>query len=197
MTFTREQLIEHAKRRLNYSRCGCRVSDSDRALDEALMETALAALESRADADQHIRREVNAGGNTWVQCSNAAFEKAKSDGKHVRELYERPQPAPVVVHIPPEKPHTDGLLADGWNACRAAMLQGKAEPVSQPYTLRGWIPCSERMPAKGQEVLCTDQFENYETALYDTGYIPGPPFFATTAGEFHPTHWMPLPAPPL
>jgi len=80
---------------------------------------------------------------------------------------------------------------------RAAMLQGKAEPVSQPYTLRVWIPCIERMPAKGQEVLCTDQFENYETALYDTGYIPGPPFFATTAGEFHPTHWMPLPAPPL
>ncbi|WP_446030537.1 hypothetical protein [Lelliottia amnigena] len=25
--------------------------------------------------------------------------------------------------------------ADGWNACRAAMLQGKAEPVSHPYTL--------------------------------------------------------------
>lgn len=25
--------------------------------------------------------------------------------------------------------------AVGWNACRAAMLQGKAEPVSQPYTL--------------------------------------------------------------
>ncbi|HBM9260814.1 TPA: DUF551 domain-containing protein, partial [Citrobacter freundii] len=60
----------------------------------------------------------------------------------------------------------------------------------------GWIPVSERMPENGQEVLCTDRFENYETALYDIGYIPGPPFFATTAGEFHPTHWMPLPAAP-
>ncbi|HFT8208091.1 TPA: DUF551 domain-containing protein [Citrobacter freundii] len=37
--------------------------------------------------------------------------------------------------------------------------------------------------------------EHFE-ALYDIGYIPGPPFFATTAGEFHPTHWMPLPAAP-
>lgn len=79
---------------------------------------------------------------------------------------------------------------------RAAMLQG-AEPVSDRDELPdGWVACSERMPKKGQEVLCTDQFENYETALYDTGYIPGPPFFATTAGEFHPTHWMPLPTPP-
>lgn len=60
----------------------------------------------------------------------------------------------------------------GWNACRAAMLQG-AEPVSNRDELPdGWVACSERMPKKGEEVLCTDQFENYETALYDTGYIP-------------------------
>lgn len=81
-----------------------------------------------------------------------------------------------------------------WNACRAAMLQGA--DGNSPVIPDGWVACSERMPKKGQEVLCTDQFENYETALYDTGYIPGPPFFATTAGEFHPTHWMPLPNPP-
>lgn len=77
---------------------------------------------------------------------------------------------------------------------RAAMLQGA--DGNSPVVTDGWVACSERMPKKGQEVLCTDQFENYETALYDTGYIPGPPFFATTAGEFHPTHWMPLPTPP-
>nr|EKX8495173.1 DUF551 domain-containing protein [Citrobacter amalonaticus] len=67
---------------------------------------------------------------------------------------------------------------------------------NSPVIPDGWVACSERMPKKGEEVLCTDKFENYETALYDTGYIPGPPFFATTAGEFHPTHWMPLPAAP-
>lgn len=69
-------------------------------------------------------------------------------------------------------------------------------PALEENIQDGWVACSERMPKKGEEVLCTDQFENYETALYDTGYIPGPPFFATTAGEFHPTHWMPLPAAP-
>lgn len=81
------------------------------------------------------------------------------------------------------------------NGSCAAMLQGA--DGNSPVVPDGWVACSERMPKKGQEVLCTDQFDNYETALYDTGYIPGPPFFATTAGEFHPTHWMPLPTPPL
>ncbi len=59
-------------------------------------------------------------------------------------LYASPQPAPVV---PEEKPMPEAskmhaidavaAIAEvrGWNACRAAMLQGKAEPVSHPYKL--------------------------------------------------------------
>lgn len=74
------------------------------------------------------------------------------------------------------------------------------EPIysapQEPVVPSKWITVSERMPEVGQEVLCVDQFENYEVALYDTAYIPGPPFFSITTGEFHPTHWMPLPAAP-
>lgn len=33
-----------------------------------------------------IVREVNAGGNTWVQCSQQAYERCKSTGEPVREL---------------------------------------------------------------------------------------------------------------
>lgn len=116
-------------------------------------------------------------------------------------------PAPVSVPEPIKRNDEDGWwmykgrrvgggCAEWYNRalddCRAAMLQG-----ADGNSPDGWVACSERMPKEGQEVLCTDQFENYETALYDTGYIPRPPFFATTAGEFHPTHWMPLPSPPL
>lgn len=64
-------------------------------------------------------------------------------------LYAAPQlPQPAVLSVPDEIPKLkDGMgfkyvkdgvryslnYANGWNACRAAML--KAEPVSQPYTL--------------------------------------------------------------
>ncbi|EPO5386980.1 TPA: hypothetical protein I8546_004325 [Raoultella ornithinolytica] len=35
--------------------------------------------------------EVNVGGNTWVQCSEKAYENAKSKGELTRVLYEHPQ----------------------------------------------------------------------------------------------------------
>lgn len=146
MTFTKEDLIEKAREQIAFCRHTKITGEGRTHVNQcsALFEIALAALESRADADQHIRREVNVGGNTWVQCSNAAFEKAKSEGKHVRELYERPQPAPAANTCP--KCGGTGMADSGgvqpWGEpieipcdCSAAMLQGKAEPVSQPYTL--------------------------------------------------------------
>ena len=62
--FTKDQLIEHAKRRLNYSRCGCRISDSDRALDEALIETAIATLECLAATAAPAVQAEQLSGNT-------------------------------------------------------------------------------------------------------------------------------------
>lgn len=55
-----------------------------------LQEHRKAAAEPIA-SDEHVRREVNVGGNTWVQCSKHAYDKAKAEGKIVRELYERSQ----------------------------------------------------------------------------------------------------------
>ncbi|EOC1299302.1 hypothetical protein ACI09I_000889 [Cronobacter dublinensis] len=63
-----------------------------------VMARELLALRERAEPDQHeahIRREVNAGGNTWIQCSKQAFEREKARGALCRVLYESP-PAPVV-----------------------------------------------------------------------------------------------------
>ncbi|PQY52711.1 DUF3850 domain-containing protein [Cronobacter sakazakii] len=65
------------------------------------------ALAEPYQHEAHIRREVNAGGNTWIQCSKQAFEREKARGALCRVLYESP-PAPVV-----------------------------AEHVSQPYNLPG------------------------------------------------------------
>lgn len=88
--------------------------------------------------------------------------------------------------------HLDGVTetyAEGWNACRAAML--KARPVT------GWIKCSERMPGTGQQVLATNRKINvFEVAIFDTGSISGKEYFGTSSGKFVATHWMPLPAAP-
>ena len=137
-------------------------------------------------------------------------------------LYAAP-PVPVIPAALPENDDEDGHDIDylepsevyalgrtaGWNACRAAMLNG-AEPVSQTYKLNelsgnspvtpdGWISCSERMPNDKQYVWCwgksygwteCDTFEGY----YDCSRNK---WWAVTDNGEEPaskvTHWMPLP----
>lgn len=117
--------------------------------------------------------------------------------------YVAPKAAAVVV---PDLCSFDGLDKDskdyetarlvgqveGWNAFRTAMLQGKTEPVSQPYKLpSGWIKCSERLPEKDG---------NY-WAWWSESKRQGPAWFIKSElqAQFQSseiTHWMPLPAAP-
>ena len=94
------------------------------------------------------------------------------------------------------------------NACRDAMLHGKAEPVTTAYKLpEGWIPVSERIPEDdefvyiwprpdfgielhvGQYCECHPKGDGWYAQVYEQNY----------GIEWHPitvTHWMPLPAAP-
>ncbi|ECI0591706.1 DUF551 domain-containing protein [Escherichia coli] len=105
---------------------------------------------------------------------------------------------------------------DGWNACRAAMLQGKSEQPqnaqqnipenipggNSPGIPDGWISCSERMPNDKQYVWCWGK--SYGWTEYDTfeGYYDWSrnKWWAVTDDGEEPaskvTHWMPLPEPP-
>ncbi len=85
---------------------------------------------------------------------------------------------------------------DGWNACRAAMLQAGNSPV----TPDGWISCSERMPEDEQEVIVQNKLGYRYVSYFDeqSGL-----FFDMRGGNqinciehILVTHWMPLPAPP-
>ena len=99
---------------------------------------------------------------------------------------------------------------DGWNACRAAMLQGKSEQPqnaqqnipenipggNSPGIPDGWISCSERMPNE-EDVLvyCSDTKEQMVgfhkgKGLFQFFYMNG------VEGVCEPSHWMPLPEPP-
>ncbi|WP_052697490.1 DUF551 domain-containing protein [Enterobacter asburiae] len=88
--------------------------------------------------------------------------------------------------------------AVGWNACRAAMLQG-AEPV------QGWIPCSDRMPTKNHRVLIFINFnsDTVPPSIHDAQFT-GSTFRRGNAtvnvfpleDGYGVTHWMPLPAAP-
>ena len=118
-------------------------------------------------------------------------------------LYRSATPAPVSVPAAMEMDDDfDSAFehgkAVGWNACRAAILQG-AEPV------QGWIPCSDRMPTKNDRVLIFINFnsDTVPPSIHDAQFT-GSTFRRGNAtvnvfpleDGYGVTHWMPLPAAP-
>ncbi|HIA3288515.1 TPA: DUF551 domain-containing protein [Escherichia coli] len=189
---------------------------------EELARIALASLEAEPVA--YIFKHP-AGKLFW-----ALTDESNKDQSDVIPVYAAP-PVPVVPAALPENDDEDGHDIDyldpsevyalgrtaGWNACRAAMLQGKSEQPqnaqqnipenipggNSPVTPDGWISCSERMPKKNQNVLISVNFDSslVEPLICSARYT-GSTFRRGEAtikpgnGIEQATHWMPLPEPP-
>ncbi|EFO2998646.1 DUF551 domain-containing protein, partial [Escherichia coli] len=155
----------------------------------------------------------------------ALTDESNKDQSDVIPVYAAP-PVPVVPAALPENDDEDGHDIDyldpseayalgrtaGWNACRAAMLQGKSEQPqnaqqnipenipggNSPVTPDGWISCSERMPKKNQNVLISVNFDSdlVEPLICSARYT-GSTFRRGQAtikpgnGIEQATHWMP------
>ena len=64
-----------------------------------------------------------------------------------------------------------------------------------PAQDHGWIPVSERMPEKADEVLCAKEFDGPGDWRRKVGYyLAGK--WTVYGASWTPTHWMPLPAAP-
>lgn len=162
-------------------------------------------LAAEAQEPVGIVRYVNAlGGRTGIHVSLYAINLPEGT-----ELYAAPRPVAVpdvgefniftqaggvkvAVKDGVTKNHLFGM---GWNACRAAMLN--AEPVSQPYTLPQWIPCSERMPEESGRYWCYVEEQNsLGKSHYQWNCSWNGDVWSDKALTGRVTHWMPLPAAP-
>lgn len=116
-----------------------------------LARIALASLEAEAVAVRARWKDEGSGHGDWRYYNIAHRDALMADETRECELIYTAPPAlavPVVPTALPENDDEDGHDIDylepsevyslgrtaGWNACRAAILQG-AEPVSNPYTL--------------------------------------------------------------
>lgn len=205
-TFTKEQLISHARESVSYlenlkgrvSKEGadCKVVLEMVERDLELARIALASLEAKPIGAFHIAEQQVEGTSDYLKDGEWPIDNG------IIEVYAAP-PVPVV---PEEKPMPNPLsmyavdavaaIAEvrGWNACRAAILQSQDRGIKD-----GWISCSERMPDDGQHViiLCDGAFVLY--AQYRDGEFfdvvrDGDEFFETQSRNV--THWMQLPEPP-
>ena len=143
--------------------------------------------------------------NDWRDVERAQYDDHAAHGSPVRVVYTA-LPAPVVPEemTPQQASRSYGGevrgYREGWNACRAAMLQG-SQPVSNRDELPdGWIKCSERMPEDEQEVLTINGmghrfvsfFDEHSGLFFDRLDVAG----AFCTEHILVTHWMPLPAAP-
>ncbi|WP_430750859.1 DUF551 domain-containing protein [Escherichia coli] len=137
--------------------------------DLKLARIALASLEAKPIGAFHIAEQQVDGTSDYIKDGEWPIDNG------IIEVYAAP-PVPVVPAALPENDDEDGHDIDylepsevyalgrtaGWNACRAAMLQGKSEQPqnaqqnipenipggNSPVTPDGWISCSEQMPEK-------------------------------------------------
>ncbi|KEM94967.1 hypothetical protein AC71_0243, partial [Escherichia coli 2-222-05_S4_C1] len=187
-------------------------------IERRAYEIALASLEAEPIGAFHIAEQQVDGTSDYIKDGEWPIDNG------IIEVYAAP-PVPVVPAALPENDDEDGHDIDylepsevyalgrtaGWNACRAAMLQGKSEQPqnaqqnipenipggNSPVTPDGWISCSDRMPNE-EDVLvyCSDTKEQMVgfhkgKGLFQFFYMNG------VEGVCEPSHWMPLPEPPL
>ncbi|CZU17317.1 DUF551 domain-containing protein [Enterobacter hormaechei] len=116
-------------------------------------------------------------------------------------LYRSATPAPVSVPAAMEMDDDfdssfEHGKAVGWNAYRAAMLQGA--DGNSPVIPDGWVACSERMPEEGSKVIVfrPRASESNDPPVKTATYKGGREYYHGFDCYCEPTHWMPLPAAP-
>ncbi|HAL7147528.1 TPA: DUF551 domain-containing protein [Escherichia coli] len=220
-TITKERLLTIRQWRETYGPGSNVVLPAEEA--EELARIALASLEAEPIGAFHIAEQQVDGTSDYIKDGEWPIDNG------IIEVYAAP-PVPVVPAALPENDDEDGHDIDylepsevyalgrtaGWNACRAAMLQGKSEQPqnaqqnipenipggNSPVTPDGWISCSDRMPEDTKMLLAFSQgeivaaywnwvanpidYKKYRAFTYLSGYILDDV-----------THWMPLPEPPL
>lgn len=156
--------------------------------------------ESGFDEDFQMEQQANA---EFIAAANPATVLALLDERERNQQYikRRDQENKDIAL-------TVGKLRVELEAEKKRTAELEAEPVSQTYKLKelsgnspvtqdGWISCSERMPSE-EDVLvyCSDTKEQMVgfhkgKGLFQFFYMNG------VEGVCEPSHWMPLPEPPL
>ena len=208
---TRERLLTIRQWRETYGPGSNVVLPAEEA--EELARIALASLEAEPVA--YIFKHP-AGKLFW-----ALTDESNKDQSDVIPVYAAP-PVPVVPAALPENDDEDGHDIDyldpsevyalgrtaGWNACRAAMLQGKSEQPqnaqqnipenipggNSPVTPDGWISCSELIPAQDDWVLIYSKHGEYMAGQVQGEYVELSDGTLSWLGNA--LYWMLLPEPP-
>ncbi|HDY8269950.1 TPA: DUF551 domain-containing protein [Klebsiella pneumoniae] len=118
--------------------------------------------------------------------------------RNIAPLYRHAQPVPVVPDRMTAIVKDEAEYVEGWNACRAAILQAGNSPAQSdccPAQNQGWIPVSELMPEDRISVILWDA-EIGEVTSGHYSHKTQTFYHCGDAIENEITHWMPPPCAP-
>lgn len=203
---TKEQLRERARAKVKspeFSITQTAFADSRSELEEELelARIALASLEAEAVA---VTDDMAYAFHHALSDSSLGADDVEEIKAALRAAFANVTAPPAPASVPAAMEMDDDFdsafehgKAVGWNAYRAAMLQGAAG--NSPVIPDGWVACSERLPPEGYEpdggAVCYLVWHKNEV---DCGpqYSISNVFFLRKHWERNFTHWMPLPAAP-
>ena len=129
--------------------------------------------------------------------NNVSFDSGNAYADPLREVTPLYTASPAPVSVPAAMEMDDDFdsafehgKAVGWNAYRAAMLQGA--DGNSPVIPDGWVACSEQMPEQFKAILAFNEYGEVWSGAYDRYWN----FYCDNLLVEHVTHWMPLPAAP-
>ena len=159
MTFTKEQLIKHAEELIESQRqCIPGANDPDNIrtyeMDIAVAEVALNTLSKPESAHSSViaeQLEHVLSGMEVTDHQRAIISCAVDRLNKTAEILQKAPTAPVSVPAAMEMDDDfDSAFehgkAVGWNACRAAMLQGADRPQNEPQNIPENIPATQFKP---------------------------------------------------
>lgn len=180
MEITREQLIEKLQHIISVA---SEFPESEKAqMDLELARIALASLEAEAVTNEIVIPEPATHRNINEICPPGVNQTLFASGWNASR-----KSGMNSGRIPPIVKGIDAECV-GWNACRAAMLQGA--DGNSPVIPDGWVACSERMPTKQDGTVFltwNGQYIGKELFLMGSFQCLKPEII---------THWLPLPAAP-
>ncbi|EMO4856802.1 DUF551 domain-containing protein [Enterobacter hormaechei] len=199
-TITKEQLRERARQKvksLELAVTQTAFADSRAELEEEL-ELARIALASLEAKPVSVNDDMAYAFHHAISDSSLGSDEVEEIKTGLRAAFANVTAPPAPISVPDAMEMDDDFdsafehgKAVGWNAYRAAMLQG-AEPA------KGWIPCSERMPEEIGRYWCYVEEQN---CLGKSHYQwncswNGDRWWVESENGGRVTHWMPLPNQP-
>lgn len=197
---SREQLIEELERRIAVTTQYPGVEEAK--LDAKIFKFALAAL--AAEAQEPVAWIVHTrGGDQLTQDGDYVASAEGIGGIHCTPLYAAPQPVAVPDVLicdmcGHDARHQGGRTYQCVEGHRFEVRAPKTEPVSQPYTLPQWIPCSEKMPEETGRYWCYVEEQNdLGKSHYQWNCSwNGNRWWVESENGGRVTHWQPLPSAP-